>query len=415
MAEHRRPGPPGPNALADAKVRRERAELGDNTRLVQGGRRPEWTGGIVNPPVYHASTCVFETMAHFEAAIADPDGGLYYGRRGSPTTWALADALTELEPGAAGTHLFPSGVSAITAALLACLSPGDHLLMVDTTYEPTRLICDGFLKRMSIETTYYDPLIGADIAALMRPNTKAVFTESPGSITFEVQDIPAIVDVAHAHDAMVLLDNTWATPLYFPAIAAGVDMSIHALTKYVVGHSDVMMGAVTTNQRAWPLMKSISSVLGSGPGPDDAYLALRGLRTMGVRLKAQSAAALDIAHWLASHPLVDRVLHPALPDCPGHALWARDFKGASALFAIVLKSADRSGLPAFLDNLQHFSMGFSWGGFESLILAVKPERVRTATPWTDSGIVLRLNIGLEDPADLIADLEAGLARYAAAC
>lgn len=384
------------------------------TQIVEAGRRREWTHGVVNPPVYHASTCVFETLAEFDAAVANPDGGLYYGRRGTPTTWALEEALTALEPGAAGTKLFPSGVAAIATCLMATLNGGDHLLMVDSAYEPTRAFCDKVLKNLGIETSYYDPTIGAGIAGLMRPTTRAVFTESPGSLTFEVQDLPAIVAAAHARDAAVILDNTWATPLLLPAIGLGVDLAMQSLTKYVGGHSDLMMGAVTANARWLPRLKAATYRLGQCAAPDDAMLALRGLRTLPLRLERHQANALAVARWLERHPLVARVLHPALPDCPGHDLWQRDFKGASGLFSFVLKRGKRGDLPALVDHLAHFKMGFSWGGYESLILPVDPAGLRTVTRWQAPGPTLRLHIGLEDPADLIADLDQGLARYAAA-
>lgn len=384
------------------------------TVIAQAGRRREWTHGIVNPPVYRASTCLFDTLADLDRAIADPDAGLYYGRRGTPTTWALQDALTELEPGAAGTKLFPSGVAAISAALLSVLKSGDHLLMVDSAYEPTRLFCDRTLRDLGIETTYYDPLIGADIAALFRPNTRAVFMESPGSLTFEVQDVPAIVAAAKASEIATLVDNTWATPLLFPAIGHGVDLSIQSLTKFVVGHSDVLMGSVTAGQAAWDRLKAATYRLGQSVSPDDAYLTLRGLRTLHARLERHERSALQIARWLADQPAVERVLHPALPGCPGHDLWRRDFRGSSSLFAMVLRRGRRADTAALVDGLAHFGMGFSFGGYESLILPVEPHRIRTARRWEAPGPLVRLHIGLEDPADLMADLEAGLARYQAA-
>ncbi|MFZ5608975.1 MAG: cystathionine beta-lyase [Pseudomonadota bacterium] len=382
------------------------------TQLTEAGRRPEWTHGIVNPPVYHASTCVFATLAELDAAIAGPEARLYYGRRGTPTTWALEEALKDIEPGAAGVKLTPSGLSAVAACLLAVLRPGDHLLMVDSAYEPTRLLSEGLLKEMGIKTDYYDPLIGAGIAPLIQPTTKAVFAESPGSLTFEVQDLPAIAKAAHQAGAVVILDNTWATPLLFNGFQHGADMVVHALTKYVVGHSDAMLGSVAGTEKIWPRLKASVYRLGLCAGPDDAYLGLRGLRTLEVRLRQQAASALEIARWLATHPLVDRVLHPALPSCPGHELWRRDFAGASGLFAFTLKAGRRAALAPLLDHMQLFRMGFSWGGYESLILPAEPGRVRTATRWPASGPLLRLSIGLEAVEDLIADLAAGLDRLA---
>lgn len=382
-----------------------------DTQLVEAGRRKEWTHGIVNPPVYHASTCIFETLADLDSAVKDPDAQLYYGRRGTPTSWALEEAMTELEPGAAGTKLTPSGVSAIAAALLAFTKPGDHVLMVDSVYEPSRGIAQSLLKAQGVETTFYDPLIGGGIADLIRDNTSVVFTESPGSLSFEVQDLPAIANAAHERGAVVILDNTWATPLYFNGFAHGADVVIHALTKYVVGHSDVMMGSVAANERHWPKLKSTVYRLGLCVAPDDAYLALRGLRTMGARLRAQGDAALKIAQHFTTHPEVERVLHPALPSCPGYEIWKRDFKGASGLFSLLLKRGEWADVAPLVDHMRHFRMGFSWGGYESLILPARIKPARTAKPWVANGPLLRLHVGLEDVDDLIGDLEDGLERY----
>lgn len=387
-------------------------KAGEGTEVAQAGRRREWTGGIVNPPVYRASTCLFETLADYERAR--PDEGLYYARRGTPTQWALADALTVLEPGAAGTVLFPSGVAAVAGALLAALKAGDHLLMVDSVYEPTRAFCDSTLKRLGIETTYYDPLLGPGIAALFRPTTTAVFLESPGSLTFEVQDVPGIAAAARARGIAVILDNTWATPLRFRAIAHGVDLSVQSLTKYVAGHSDAMGGAVTANALWFDRLRATAGSLGQFLSPDDAFLASRGLRTLKVRLDRHESSALAVAAWLRAQAGVARVLHPALETCPGHELFMRDFSGATGVFAVTLKRPGRPRLAAMLDQLKLFGMGFSWGGFESLILPVDPRKLRTATRWEAPGPTLRLSIGLEDPEDLIADLEAGLARHEAA-
>jgi cysteine-S-conjugate beta-lyase len=385
-------------------------DMGDGTRLVTAGRRPEWTQGLVNPAVWRGSTCLFDDVAALDAAVRDPDAQLYYGRRGTPTSWALADALTSLEPGAAGTKLYPSGTAAIFGALIAVLQPGDHLLMVDSAYEPTRAITRG-LTRLGIESDYYDPMIGAGIDALVKPNTRAVFLESPGSLSFEVQDVPAIVRVARARGLVTLLDNTWATPLYFPAIAAGIDLSIVAATKYIVGHSDVMMGSVTSAPATWEALRRGYVLQGQCVSPDDAYLAARGLRTMQVRLAQHDAAARKVAAWLAAQPQVGRVLHPAFPDCPGHAFWRRDFTGASGLFAFTFRQGARAHAAAFIDALRLFGIGFSWGGFESLALPIDPTPLRTATRWNARGPAVRLHIGLEDVDDLIADLAHGLARY----
>nr|WP_231639549.1 cystathionine beta-lyase [Sphingomonas profundi] len=370
--------------------------------------------GIVSPPVWRASTILFDSVAELRAAGRDPNDGLYYGRRGTPTQWALAEALTELEPGAAGTMLYPSGVAAVTTALLSVLKPGDELLMVDSAYEPTRAFCRNILAPMGIATRFYDPLAGAGIAELIGERTAAIFLESPGSLTFEVQDIPAIVAVAQARGIVTLLDNTWATPLLLPALALGVDLSILACTKYVVGHSDAMLGSVTAAPARWEALRRTTHALGHCVSPDDAFLASRGLRTLGVRLKAHGEGGLAVARWLETRAEVARVLHPALPSCPGHAAFVRDFAGASGLFSFVLAGGDDAARAALIDGLAHFGIGYSWGGFESLALPIDPAGLRTATRWQAEGPAVRLHIGLEDPADLIADLARGLDRYAAA-
>lgn len=382
------------------------------TQLIHAGRQPAWTHGVVNPPVYHASTCIFETLEQFDAAVRDPDAGLYYGRRGTPTTWALESALTEMEPGAHGTQLFPSGVAAIAASLLSVAGPGDHLLVTDSAYEPTRKLCDGLMKRIGVRTTYFAPSIAPQaLLELAEPATKAIMLESPGSLTFEVQDIPAIARLACAKNILTILDNTYATSLLFPAIAHGVDISLQSLTKYVIGHSDAMMGAVTANERGWKQLRSTSLQLGQTAAPDDVFLALRGLRTLSVRMKQHDANARTVAAWLEKHPAVERLYHPAFDSCVGHAFWKRDFSGANGLFSILLKSAPRQKIAAFVDGLTHFKMGFSWGGFESLILLTNVAENRTAESWQKKGPLMRLHIGLENTDDLIADLDAGLARY----
>ena len=389
-----------------------RDSLKPDTRLVTAGRHRSTSGrGIVNPPVWRASTILFDSVADLRAAVRRPNDGLYYGRRGTPTQWALADALTELEPGAEGTMLYPSGVAAIMSVLLALLSPGDELLMVDSAYEPTRAICDGLLKRIGVVTRFYDPLIGAGIAELIGEKTKVIFLESPGSLTFEVQDVPAITAAARARGVVTILDNTWATPLFFPAIAHGIDISILACTKYIVGHSDVMMGSATAGPEHFETIRRASLALGQCVSPDDAYLAARGLRTLGLRLRQHEEGGLTVARWLAEQPQVARVLHPALPDCPGHALWQRDFKGTSGLFGIVLAGGDDAARAALIDGLALFGIGFSWGGYESLALPVDPAGLRTARRWEAEGPVVRFHIGIEDPSDLIADLAQALARY----
>ena len=385
------------------------------TQAVQGGRREEWASGIVNAPVWRASTILYNDVAALRAGTkTNADGTLFYGRRGTPTQWSLAEALTEMEPGAAGTMLYSSGVAALTTALLSVLRPGDQLLMADSAYDPTRIFCDGLLKAFGVETLYYDPLIGSDIGALIGERTRAIFMESPGSLTLEVQDVPAIVAVAKARGIVTMIDNSWATPLFFKTMAHGVDLSIIACTKYIVGHSDAMIGSVTANAAQWKALRLTTQQLGHHVGPDDAWLASRGLRTLEVRMQRHQESAFKIAHWLTEQPEVARVLHPALPGCPGHALWQRDFSGAAGLFSFILDGGDAAACAALIDGLDHFGIGYSWGGFESLALPVDPVPIRTATRWQAEGPVVRLQIGLEDADDLVADLAAGLARFAAA-
>ena len=376
-----------------------------DTRLAHAGRNPAEQHGFVNTPIYRGSTVIFPTMACLEASAQ----AFTYGRLGTPTVESLQDAIAELE-GGYRTLLTPSGLSAIATTLLALLSAGDHVLVSDSVYRPTRRFCDTMLKRLGIETTYYDPLIGAGIDALVRDNTRVIFTESPGSQTFEVQDIPAISAGAHARGVRVVLDNTWATPLFFKPFDHGADVSIQAATKYIVGHADAMLGAITANEATWPKLGEAHDELGLCPGPEDVYLGLRGLRSLSARLERHQRSALNIAQWLAERPEVSRVLHPALPSDPGHALWQRDFTGASGLFALVLKPVSKTAVAAMLDAMTLFGMGYSWGGFESLILPFDPRSYRTATAWVEEGPALRLHIGLEDPDDLKADLDAGLAR-----
>ena len=381
------------------------------TRLISGGRNPSANHGFVNPPVYHASTVLYPTAEDFLARRSR----YVYGRRGTPTSEALADALRELEgPQCAGVTLVPSGLTAISTALLSVLNAGDHVLVTDSAYQPTRKFCDGVLARYGITTTYYDPLIGAGISALLQPNTRAVFVEAPGSLSFEIQDIPAIAAAAHAKGAVVLMDNTWATPLYYPAFERGVDLSIQAGTKYIGGHSDVMLGTVSANQATWPRLLATVHAFGLCVGPDDVYLGHRGLRTMGVRLAHHHQAGLRIARWLAERPEVARVLHPGLESHPGHALWKRDFAGASGLFSFVFKPVAQTAVNAFLNELTLFGMGASWGGYESLAIPFDCTSIRTATAWAPGGPTVRLHIGLEDVDDLIGDLERGFAALAAA-
>jgi cystathionine beta-lyase len=353
---------------------------------------------------------LFDSVAEMRAA-APAFGEPYYGLHGTPTQWALSEALTELEPGAAGTMLYSSGLAAVTAALLTVLSAGDELLMVDNVYGPTRRFCDGLLKRCGVSTRYYDPLVGEGIAELIGDRTRAVFLESPGSMTLEVQDVPAICAAAKARGVATLLDNTWATPLFFPALAAGVDLSILACTKYVAGHADVMLGSVTATPDWYSKLERTSWDLGQSVSPDDAWLGSRGLRTLAVRLRRHEESALRIARWLKAQPQVAAVLHPALPDCPGYEHWLRDFRGSSGLFTFVLDGGGDAQRTRLIDGLDLFGLGYSWGGFESLAVPVDPERVRTATRWQSAGPLVRLHVGLEDPDDLIADLAAGLERY----
>ncbi len=381
------------------------------TRIAHAGR-VDPDSPFVNPPVVHASTVLFRDSAQISGRSAEKPRWTY-GRRGTPTSVALETAIAELE-GAEGCVLTPSGLAACDLALLSVLGAGDHLLVIDTVYGPTRHFCDGVLKRFGVETTYFDPLIGAGIDALIRPNTKAIFLESPGSLTFEMPDVPAIAKVARARDIVTLIDNTWATPLFFRPLEHGVDISIMAATKYVVGHSDALLGTVAAGPRAWEQVKTTHGDLGLFTGPDDMYLAMRGLRTMAVRLAHQQKSALAVAEWLATRPEVTRVIHPALPSDPGHAIWKRDFDGASGLFGFVLRPAPWAATAAFLDDLAWFGQGFSWGGFESLVTAPDPRHTRTAVAWTEPGQLIRLQIGLEDTGDLIADLSAGLDRFAAA-
>ncbi|MGZ8362025.1 MAG: cystathionine beta-lyase [Allosphingosinicella sp.] len=380
-----------------------------DTRLVEAGRRPEYTGGIVNPPVYRASTILFDSVGAMHAAEPPRDGTLHYGRNGTPTTWALCDALTGLEPGAAMTRLFPSGAAAVAVALLSVLQAGDELLMVDSAYGPTRALCENMLRRFGIATRYYDPLAGAGIAELVGEKTRAIFLESPGTHTFEVQDVPAICAVARDRGLVTLIDNTWATPFFFPAIAAGVDISILACTKYIGGHADLMLGSVTATAPFAARLEQTRRVMGQSGGPDDAWLALRGLRTLGVRLRQHQENGLKVARWLGDQPQVARVLHPALPGCPGHVHWVRDFTGASGLFSIVMNGGDAAAQAQLIDGLDLFGIGYSWGGYESLAVPADPVRTATRADW--EGPLVRLHVGLEDPDDLISDLAAGLARY----
>ncbi|GLK84514.1 cystathionine beta-lyase [Ancylobacter defluvii] len=380
-----------------------------DTTLVNAGRDPQRFDGFVNVPVVRGSTVLSPTVHDLEHHT----GRYTYGRRGNPSVEALEAALAELE-GGAGVVLTPSGLSAVSIALLSVLEAGDHLLMVDTAYQPTRRICNEVLRRLNIETTFYDPLVGGGIAALFRPNTRAVFMESPGSQSFEMQDVPAIVAAAAKAGIVTLIDNTWATPLYFRPHEVGVDISIQAGTKYLGGHSDLNLGTISANERCYRRLRTTHGDLGITVAPEDAFLAARGLRTLSVRLARHQQSALTVARWLAGRPEVQRVLHPALPDDPGHAIWSRDFTGASGLFSVVLNPATKPSVDAFLDSLALFGLGYSWGGFESLAIPFDCSTYRSATHWAPGGPTVRLHIGLEDPADLIADLEQGLRHLAPA-
>lgn len=379
------------------------------TILTHEGRAPDEQFGFVNTPVYRGSTVLFKSLSDLE----DQKQRYLYGRAGNPTTESAEAVVTKLE-GAHATKLVPSGLAAITIALLACLKTGDDLLISDSAYEPGRVFADGFLARMGITTRYFDPRIGASLADLMQPNTKAVLAESPGSLTFEMQDIPALAAAAKANGARLIVDNSWATPLYHQPLKLGADIVVHAATKMFVGHSDVLAGTISATEEAWADVARTRSLLGFFTSGDDAYLVNRGLRTLAIRMEAHQKRALEIASWLEGQDEVARVLHPALPSHPDHALWKRDFTGSGSLFAFVLKPAPRASVAAFVDEMKLFSMGYSWGGFESLCLPVRPGKARTAKPWTDDGNLFRVHIGLEDVNDLKRDLSEALLRYARA-
>jgi len=381
------------------------------TKLVSAGRDPRSYHGFVNPPVYHASTVLYPNAEDFLAHRAR----YQYGRRGTPTTEALELALQELEgPQCAGVSLLPSGLAAISAALLSVVRAGDHVLVTDSAYGPTRNFCGQILSRLGVTTSYYDPGIGAGIAALLQPNTRAVYLESPGSLSFEMQDVAAIAKAAHAKGALVLMDNTWATPLYFRPLDHGVDLVIQAGTKYIGGHSDIMLGTVSANAATVAELKNTVRLTGLCEGPDDVYLGLRGLRTLGIRLDRHYQSGLAVARWLEGRPEVLRLLHPALPSHPGHALWKRDFTGASGLFSMVLKPVPKKAYHAFVNTLELFGIGASWGGYESLAIPFDCTPLRTATRWEPGGPTVRFHIGLEAVEDLTADLERGFEAFNAA-
>lgn len=380
------------------------------TLLVHTGRHPERYDGVVNTPVFRASTVLHPSVAVMEATGKHPYEGVRYGRYGTPTTFAFEEAMAAIEGGTKSVAM-PSGLAAITGALMALLKTGDHILVADCVYQPTRKFCESVLSGLGIEATFYDPLIGAGIEALIRPNTRVIFTESPGSLTFEVQDLPAIAAVAHAHDVLVAMDNTWGV-LSFQPFAHGVDVSIQACTKYIVGHADAMLGSITVaDQSLWLKIKSSVAAFGHSPGSEEMYLGLRGLRTLAVRLRQHAETALRLTQWLRQRPEVAQVLYPPLPGDAGHDLWLRDFTGACGLFGVVLHPASKTAVDAMLDGYSHFNLGYSWGGFESLVIPTSGHSiVRTASTWAPAGPSLRFHAGLEDCDDLIADLEAGFGR-----
>ena len=380
-----------------------------DTIFAHAGRAPEKNHGVVNPPVYHASTILHPNIEHLEATDDHRYDDTVYGRYGTPTQFALEEAMAMAEGGARAIA-FCSGAASCFAALLAYLQAGDHALVVDSVYGPVRNFCTGFLKRFGVTIEFYDPMIGAGIEALIRSETKLIYLESPGSLTFEVQDVPAIVKIAKARGIATILDNTWSSPLFFKPLALGVDVSVVAGTKYVVGHSDAMMGIAICTAESFTPVRRAATHMGNHAAPDDSYLALRGFRTAGVRLRQHESQALALAHWLKARPEVARVLHPAFPDCPGHEFWKRDFTGSSGLFSIVMqKDIPKPAIDALLNDMELFGLGYSWGGFESLIVPGHVEKLRTAKPWAE-GSLLRLHAGLEDIDDLIADLDRGFTR-----
>lgn len=377
----------------------------DDTKLTHAGRHPHENHGAVNTPVYHASTILFPTLADFDSR----DRKYVYGRKGTPTTSTLEEAVSALEQ-AHGTVLAPSGLAAVTTTLMSFVEAGGHVLLTDSTYFPTRKFASGLLARLGIEAEYYDPLIGDGIEALIRPNTNLIWMESPGSLTFEMQDVPAIVAAAQKHGVPTAIDNTWSGGFFFKPLTLGVDVSVQAATKYIVGHSDAMLGTIACNKEAYPKVLDTFLQQGNCAGPDDVYLGTRGLRTMAVRMNRQHENGIKMAEWLLDRPEVTCVMHPALPDDPGHEIWKRDFTGASGLFGFVVDRTDRKALGAMLDGLALFGMGASWGGYESLILPSDPSKMRSATKWEPGGTTLRMHVGLEDTADLIDDLTAGFKR-----
>jgi len=390
-------------------TRDSRAGMGNRTRLVHAGRQPFENFGFINTPIYRGSTVLSPDVEALYARKAR----FIYGTKGTPTTEALENAWSEIT-GAAGTVLTPSGLSAITVAILSVVKAGDHILVTDSVYRPTRNFCETVLSRLGVETTYYDPLVGAGIGEVMRPNTRVVFVEAPGSQSFEMQDIPAIAEVAHGRGACVIMDNTWATPLFFPPHERGVDLAVEAGTKYLSGHSDLLLGMVSATAEYWPRLRETFDAFAMCAGAEDVFLGLRGLRTLELRLREAERQGLALASWLAARPEVSRVLHPALEQHPGHEIWRRDFLGSSGLFSVILKPVSRAAVAVMLDHLELFGLGYSWGGYESLVIPFDCRTYRTATQWDPEGSALRFSVGLEDIEDLEADLDRGFARLKAA-
>jgi len=392
-------------------------EFRRDTVALHAGRDPDGNHGVVNPPVYHCSTVIFKTVEELLETRRDRASGAYvgftYGREGTPTTRSFEDAITRLEGGYRAV-VTSCGLGAIAASLTAFLKAGDHLLIVDSLYGPARAFCEDFLKKFGVEVTYYPPSIGAEIEALLQPNTRVVYIESPGSLTFEMTDVPAITSLCRARGIITIADNTWASPVCFQPLKHGVDVSINAATKYISGHSDLMLGIAVCTEAAFVPVKKTASGSGYCGGPDDIYMALRGLRTLPIRMKRHQETATRIALWLQKRPEVARVLYPALPDDPGHTIWKRDFDGASGLFGVVLNGCTDRQFAAMLDHMSLFRLGYSWGGYESLVVPTYPSDLRSAQTWVAPGPSLRFHAGLEDPEDLITDLERGFARLAAA-